>query len=402
MYDDPYNNSIANEVLKDAKRNALHIDQLNGSGKGYGAFSKGQLRQIILDKNKVIADLETKAYGKGKCSGGMRSDDGARTKHPAQYWFNQENEVFEDDISRPDVAPASVRNGARMKENLGAGRPMRGGSGMVGFPERAPYSAVEPQSVLYQRAAVDLGAGKYTPESEPKDEDDLRQKMEGLRQKFIGKGMSRSQVTSECRKMLKRGHKGRAVMISKMICAKRGGTLPLQSGCGMSGSNMGMGMGMSAADRQVGSMECCSKCGHGQGRCSGGYAPVAIMGPEALAGYDNSRQPRAMIPPPSVNEQPGMCGGAKKKVQYQQQYVSPSEMGQQLLPVSQLPSGIGGGNIAYANNSGSIIPNLQSRVAIGSGGDGRSKRGALVSKLMREKGMSLAEASKYIKANKLA
>lgn len=35
-----------------------------------GKFTKKQLTQIILDKNKVIADLEEKAYGKGLFAGG--------------------------------------------------------------------------------------------------------------------------------------------------------------------------------------------------------------------------------------------------------------------------------------------------------------------------------------------
>jgi hypothetical protein len=35
-----------------------------------GKFTKKQLTQIILDKNKVIADLEQTAYGKGLFAGG--------------------------------------------------------------------------------------------------------------------------------------------------------------------------------------------------------------------------------------------------------------------------------------------------------------------------------------------
>ena len=38
---------------------------------------------------------------------------------------------------------------------------------------------------------------------------------------------------------------------------------------------------------------------------------------------------------------------------------------------------------------------------VGLGASKQKKRGALVSKLMKEKGLSLGEASKHIKANKL-
>jgi hypothetical protein len=40
-----------------------------------GKFSKKQLTQIILDKNKVIADLEKTAYGKGLFAGGGLTED---------------------------------------------------------------------------------------------------------------------------------------------------------------------------------------------------------------------------------------------------------------------------------------------------------------------------------------
>ena len=40
-----------------------------------GKFSKKQLTQIILDKNKVIADLEKTAYGKGLFAGGALMED---------------------------------------------------------------------------------------------------------------------------------------------------------------------------------------------------------------------------------------------------------------------------------------------------------------------------------------
>ena len=54
----------------------------------------------------------------------------------------------------------------------------------------------------------------------------------------------------------------------------------------------------------------------------------------------------------------------------------------------------------YASNSGAIIPELQSRKSnIGSGA--RASRGAMVSQLMREKGMSLGEASRYIKEHRM-
>jgi hypothetical protein len=53
-----------------------------------------------------------------------------------------------------------------------------------------------------------------------------------------------------------------------------------------------------------------------------------------------------------------------------------------------------------ASSSGSIIPELQSRRSnIGSGA--RASRGAMVSQLMREKGMSLGEASRYVKEHKM-
>ena len=40
-----------------------------------GKFSKKQLTKIILDKNKVIADLEKTAYGKGLFAGGALTED---------------------------------------------------------------------------------------------------------------------------------------------------------------------------------------------------------------------------------------------------------------------------------------------------------------------------------------
>jgi hypothetical protein len=119
-----------------------------------------------------------------------------------------------------------------------------------------------------------------------------------------------------------------------------------------------------------------------------------------------------------------------------QQPVSLQQMGRSMLPRDQLPSGVGGSMMCtqeirpvtdpetgktyhnrckmmaakrggraianttnYASNSGAIIPSMQSRVSIGSGvsGGARAARGAMVSKLMREHGMTLGEASRHIK-----
>lgn len=85
--------------------------------------------------------------------------------------------------------------------------------------------------------------------------------------------------------------------------------------------------------------------------------------------------------------------------------------GQQLIPENQLPSRIGGGKGKLSGgmrtapdgdyigpSTGAIIPELQSEVSpAGSGKGKRGARGAMVAKLMKEKGMSLGEASRALK-----
>jgi len=520
MYDDEYNRKVAGKVRQRSARNAVHIDRLNGAGSNDGA----------------------------------QAED--RKEYPASHWFEQENEVFRDDITRPDVQPASVVR-ARSNLDLGAGR-YSGGSGMVGFPERAPISAIEPAGVVRQRANLDLGAGRsgagfmdklkkglsiankageaFLPEnSKLRKGLDIAdqtgqvfgqgQGMSGgfwgallgalappLIAHFTGQGkgqkmmpfvkevamdylngkLKKGEMTKRLRAGMGHGMKRNAPKISAAIVRLSkskmgrgysgsgqfaddddfefdednmvGGALPLHmSGCG--------DVQMSMADRQVGGQQCCSKCAKckcGRGRSgagmSGGYGPVAPT-TESMYGYDNRAQPKGMKPPPSVNQQPGMCGGAsggatlrsgrrttpkpncsfpaatcRGTQKYRggaEQPVSLQQMGRNLIPVNQLPSGVGGGMTAgmmcpqhmdpvtdpetgksyqnkckmaaakrggramanttnYASNSGSIIPSMQSRVSIGSGG-ARAARGAMVAKLMKEKGMSLGEASKALK-----
>jgi hypothetical protein len=50
--------AVYNEVKKEVTKD------LKATGSGFN-FNKKQLTKIILDKNKVIADLEEKAYGSG-------------------------------------------------------------------------------------------------------------------------------------------------------------------------------------------------------------------------------------------------------------------------------------------------------------------------------------------------
>ena len=179
--------------------------------------------------------------------------------------------------------------------------------------------------------------------------------------------------------------------------------------------------------------------GSGQGRMCGGYGPVAPT-MESLYGYDNRNQPRGLMPPDSVNQQAGMGdeqfvsgsrGGRRSRIQ---QPVSMNTLGHDLTPQDNMQSGIGGNRMCPRNYSpvtsqktgrtynnkcemsvseggrrldqtadrvsGSIIPELQGRKSnIGSGA--RSARGAMISQLMREKGMSLGEASRYIKEHKM-
>lgn len=466
MYDDAYNQKVADTVMARSKRKALNVDRLNGSG----------------------------------ISGGQ---DGSSRVHAAEL-YKQQNQVFESDVKRNLVMPQSVID-ERAKYDLGSGK-YRGGSGMVGFPERAPLRAVEPESVIRQRAGLDLGAGRSSA--------GLKGVLRAcggamLREKFESKEIGRGGVTSMMRGQLPHGMKKMAAQISKALLKRRkgrgmsggakyeidleedsddesmeGGAMPLHmSGCG----DMEM---EEEAERRVGGRACCArcakcKCGKGKSGAgmSGGYGPVAPT-TESLYGYDNRAQPKGLRPPPSVNQQPGMrgsgtSGGVKLRsgkntdskgkccfpagrcrgnVKYggAMQPVSVQELGRSLIPQAQLPSGIGGARICPANydpvtdpatgrvysnkcemnaakesanavdpfqsiplgdkmkrgpfgrgnldnyaasSSGSIIPELQSRKSnIGSGA--RSARGAMVSKLMREKGMSLGEASRYIKNNK--
>ena len=465
FYNDDYNRQVASKVQQRAARNAIHIDRLNGAG-----------------------------------ATGM----GANTKVRAADLYKQQNLVFENDIERNLVQPRGVVE-ERAKYDLGSGK-YRGGSGMVGFPERAPMSAVEPSSEIRKRAGLDLGAGRA---GAGRSGAGLLRAAGGamLRQKFEAKEMGRGDVTKSLRGGLPHGMKKMAAQMSKMLLKRakgrglsggakyeidldkdedsdeededsemEGGAMPLHmSGCG----------DMEMAERRVGGRQCCSrckkcKCGSGM---SGGYGPVAPT-TESLYGYDNRAQSKGLRPPPSVNQQAGMCGSGasggatlrsgrntkptcsfpakmcrgNKKYGGAQQPVSVQQLGRTLLPQDQLPSGIGGGttlkpnmmeirknlkgtfnkilpkydtqepasvtqgskmqDMRYrrpedmeasgrgnldnyaASSSGSIIPELQSRKSnIGSGA--RASRGAMVSQLMREKGMSLGEASKYIKNHRM-
>ena len=460
FYDDNYNRKVAGKVLERSARNATHIDRLNGAGD--------------------------------------------TTKKPVAVYNKQQNAVFENDIQRNLVQPRSVVE-ERARYDLGSGK-YSGGSGMVGFPDRAPMSAVESNSIIRERAGLDLGAGKSGGFLDIPTTNLFKRVGKGhsgagllraaggamLRQKFEAKEMGRGAVTSALRGGLPHGMKKMAAQMSKMLlkrakgrglsggaryeidlekdensdeedCDMEGGAMPLHAtGCGE----------FSMADRQVGGRCCPSckcKCGSGMSGGYGNFSPTT----EALGGYDNRDQPKGLRPPPSVNQQRGMCGsgasggatlrsgrrttpkpsccfpaamcrGTKKYKGGATQPVSLQQMGRSLLPQDQLPSGIGGakmqlavmpkrgmadeaemvtqgskmqdrryrgemqamgrGDLAmttnYASNSGAIIPELQSRKSnIGSGA--RASRGAMVSQLMREKGMSLGEASRYIKEHRM-
>lgn len=476
MYDDAYNQKIANTVLNRSQRKALNVDRLNGSG----------------------------------TSGGQD----AEKRVPAATLYRQQNSVFEDDVKRNLVIPKSVVE-ERAKYDLGSGK-YSGGSGMVGFPERAPLSAVEPQSVVRERAGLDLGAGRSGAGSKDLTAMASTKAIKKAAKLYGAKKISKGELTKLIRHALPHGMKGKAAQFSKAICGDMASSRKRGKGKSfeeedddsdeseMEGSGMPLHMSgcgdfeQEAAERKVGGKACCArcKCKCGKGRSgsgmsmgagmSGGYGPVAPT-TESLYGYDNRAQSKGLMPPPSVNQQPGMCGsgasgGVKTRsgkntdtkgmcsfnakvcrgnVKYggAMQPVSMQELGRSLIPRDQLPSGIGGARaegggfldsfksymnspdvkqrvIAFgdkfkqggamfekmgepevvplgqkmkrgrgnldnyaASSSGSIIPELQSRKSnIGSGS--RSARGAMVSKLMKEHGMSLGEASRYLKENK--
>lgn len=509
LYNDEYNREIADKVTQRSARHAIKIDRLGGAG-----------RQQSSGQEATAAQM-----------------------------FQQQNEVFKSDIERNLVQPRSVVK-ARANLDLGSGKHSSGG-GMVGFPPRAPISAVEPSGVVRERADLDLGAGRsgagfmdkfkkglsiankageaFLPENSklrkgldiadqtgqvfgqgmsggiwPLLASVLASAAPAVIEHFSGKGrplmpvveriakeylsgkIRKGELTKRLRSELSHGMKRNAPKLSSAIVriAKKkmgfvgrgqydqdedddqfefdedgmhGGALPMHSsGCG----------NMSMADRKVGGRQCCPKCkcncggGESGAGMSGGFAPFAPT-TEALAGYDNRNQPKGLKPPPSVNQQPGMCGSGisgsaklrsgrntapvcsfpasrcrgNKKYGGAQQPVSMQQMGRSLLPRDQLPSGIGGmmcpqniqpvkdpetgqvhqnrckmmaakkaasggrdNNLAdyAASSSGAIIPELQSRKSnIGSGA--RASRGAMVAKLMKERGMTLGEASKALK-----
>jgi hypothetical protein len=468
MYNDEYNRKVASTSLKRSARKALNVDRLNGAG--------------------------ARSY----------DNTGDRTEHPASYWFKQENQVFKDNITRPDVEPESVIR-ERAARDLGAGR-YRGG--MVGMPDRGSLSAIEPGSVIRERANLDLGAGKSGGGASGGFLPLLGLAAASFLPKLLGQGSSGSgnsggivgmymrkeigkgQMTKMIKDALPHGKKKMAGGISKEMCSmygrKRGrgysggyaqceesdddedydeesdmegGALPLHE----------TGRGISAS-RQVGGKTCNCKCKCGRGM-TGGIGPVAPT-TESLYGYDNRNQPKGLIPPPSVNQEPGMgdsqylSGGRRKKGGFLgplmktlgkvaipllaskflgsegsgKAPVRMSQLGRHMIPQDNLPSNTGGARMCpsnydpvtdeqgrtysnrcamsvaksgkgksggrslanttnYASNSGSIVPALQSRVSIGSGA--RSARGAMVRKLMQEKGMSLGQASKYIKEHGL-
>jgi hypothetical protein len=314
---------------------------------------------------------------------------------------------------------------------------------------------VTPPEVARIRAKLDLGAGKFQGGAADYDDDDDEDyedgddcgKMEGgaaeyddepesLREMksicndYEQKKLTGGAMTQRIRAMLPHGKKKMSVALSKALqkLKKRGRASynrRIQAGLIVPGRDLtGAEMPHSkGSGRYVGGakdypdIEQIHDSIFGGSRMTGGYGPVAPT-TEALAGYDNKNQPRGLKPPPSVNQQPGMTGGSvplhkgEPLAKKDRPVLSPpvqkgrgvsggvADPPHSLIPVAQLPSKIGGGRFSKKGNyigpsTGAIIPNLQSSAA--PSGSGRASRGAAVAKLMREKGMTLGEASRALK-----
>lgn len=321
---------------------------------------------------------------------------------------------------------------------------------------------VTPPEVARMRAKLDLGAGKfqggaaaYDDEDEDEDYEDgndcgemeggaadyeaeepetLRE-MKSICDDYEQQKLTGGAMTKRVRAMLPRGKKGMSVALSKALqkLKKRGRASyarRIKAGMMVPGRDVtgAMNPASKGAGRYVGGakdhgeIERIHDSVFGGSSMSGGNGPVAPT-TEALAGYDNRAQPRGLKPPPSVNQQPGMTGGASLPLprgtaqlakKDRPNLVGPAQGrgvaggvsggAHPLIPIAQLPSKIGGGRFSKKGDyigpsTGAIIPNLQSDAAPKGAGvsGGRASRGAAVAKLMREKGMTLGEASKALK-----
>lgn len=435
---------------------------------------------------------------KCKCRGMGMSGGGPATPISAKKWFKAEDDALARSVAQT-LTPESVRE-SRMKQDLGAGK-SRGGSIMN--PASSDYGNVTPQGLTDPQTArlrmrKDLGAGKRggAKEEEYSEEDELvggaaeydddddedyedgddcgelegggaddGEEPETLRElksicdDYEQKKLTGGAMTKRVRAMLPHGKKGMSVALSKALQklkkrgrasfarrVKMGAMVPQLQNMKHSEGN-GRYVGGAKDYSEVQSIH---DSIFGGSKLTGGYGPVAPT-TEALAGYDNRAQPKGLKPPPSVNQQPGMRGGAlplhqdnrggalrtmelkpyeieRHRAMKGGVFVSPLvglpeklskslagsrvRGGRPLIPVSQLPSKIGGGKGGAKGcgefaasgdyigpSTGAIIPNLQSEVSPAGSGK-RSSRGAMVAKLMKEKGMSLGEASKALKGGR--
>lgn len=407
-YDDRYNQIVTGKMNSAIRRHATNIDRLNGSG----------------------------------VSGGRDGTSMRRLR-------NQQDQTFQN-VIKQTITPKNVAM-QRMQLNLGAGK-MFGGSGEFDDDDEEDYDDG------YDEPMTGGGAEDDDGDDAPESYHQLRSMVHDYREKRLTGGA----LTGGLRKMLPHGKKGHAVSLSKMLqkLRKRGaersnnrvnqliansyGTRPptmgiptnmpdAEKGKGMSGG----GSGDYSDDDEIRTIHDAAFSGGSRGgsflsqilsgggkKSKGGYAPVAPT-TESLSGFDNRNQPRGLMPPPSVNQQPGMRGGAlplnkeKFRVGLAREPRPIAIMASEADPLARSPAGAGmmvpdankRGNIGgrkYCNgmgrfakdgdyigpSTGAIIPNLQKMGAIGSG---RSARGAAVSRVMRERGLSLGEASRYVK-----
>ena len=321
----------------------------------------------------------------------------------------------------------------------------------------------------------DCGEMEGGGEGEEEEEPETLREMKSICDDYEQKKLTGGAMTKAIRAMLPRGKKTMSVALSKALqkLKKRGrasyarrvnlglNVLPTKKNSEtMQGSGRYVGGAKDHPD-----IERIHDSVFGGSKLTGGYGPVATT-TEALAGYDNRNQPQGLMPPPSVNQQRGLRGGALPLRQGYPAEPQPTQQSkgrprnvnrggyagiqtmeqggkslQELIPENQLPSRIGGGKgkatggsmpsygpgslenfkknankpehfELYSNGSGrfapdgdyigpstgAIIPELQSEVSpAGSGKGKRGARGAMVAKLMREKGMSLGEASRALK-----
>ena len=499
-YNDAYNAKLTQESNARSKQHAINIDRLNGSGKN----TKIKGGAVMCPANyDPVTDPETGKTYSNKCqmsaakSGGARccarcanckcgrgmSGGSSDTPIPAREWFKAEDQSLKRAFAQT-ITPPEVK-AERAKLDLGSGKYACKGGNMA-YQNVTPQG-ITPPDVARVRMKKDLGAGKNVggAKDEETDTDDdyedgddcgelegggeynddepetLRQ-MKSICDDYEQKKLTGGAMTKAVRAMLPRGKKSLSVALSKALqkLKKRGRASFLRR------VNMGLNVmpTSTGSGRYVGGakdhpeIERIHDSVFGGSKLSGGYGPVAPT-TEALAGYDNRNQPKALKPPPSVNQQPGLRGGALPKHQgypaepqptqrnkggfagleetaravsnigrgmkglpmavypggdpdfYKKQHGMGMSGGQPLIPENQLPSRIGGGKGKMKGglrtapdgdyigpSTGAIIPELQSEVSpAGSGKGRRGARGAMVAKLMKEKGMSLGQASRALK-----